>query len=532
MVALIVIVGGVTAGLVLSGSSAPHYQTARANIGTVQQTTSLTGTIEPVTEADMSFATPGTVASVPAKVGEKVRAGAVLATLETNQLATQVDQARGSLDTAKASLVGDESPSGSSVNADEAALTTAENALNNDQATLSDDTTMEATSLAESRQAAVAAQANLTTDQVTLTNDESALNAARDKAAMDCAGNGAAGTASCVSDQSALTADEASVTSDERTVASDESAAAAAESALTSTQFSNEQTIVLDRQHVAADQTQVRDARSNLQSAQDGTYAEQLDSDRAAVDSAESSLSIAEANLADATLRSPISGTVIAVNVIPGDAASAGSSSVGSPSSAGSSSGSAGGSVVEVVSPGTFEIQATASARQVGEIKTGDSVLISPTGSTSLATGTVTAIGTVATVSNGVATFPVTVGVSGSPSGLYEGATANLTLVVLQVKNVLTVPTSAVHTLGRSSFVYLLKKGKEVRHTIVVGATGGVLTQVKSGLHAGEAVVLANLSAGVPGSKPNTFLGPGGKGVITQIGPGGGASRVYLGPGG
>lgn len=532
VVALVVIAGGVTAGLVLSGSSAPRYVTARAETGTVQQTTTLSGTIEPVTEAQMSFATSGTVASVPVSVGEKVKSGAVLATLQTDQLSAQVDQARGSLDNAEASLQKDESPSGSSVNADEAALTTAQNTLNNDRTTLNDDTTMSATSLAEVEQSAQSAQAAVSGDDLALTNDESALTAARDKAAADCSGDNAAGSPSCVSDQNAVAADETAVTGDQRTVTSDETAAAAAEDALTSTELKNEQTITQDRQHVASDETQLRDARSNLESANDGTYADQLDSDRAAVTSAQAALATAEANLADASLLSPISGTVIAVNVIPGDAASAGSSSVGSPSSAGTSSG--GGAAIEVVSPGTFEIQATASARQVAEIKLGNAVLISPTGATTLATGTVTAVGTVATVSNGVATFPITIGVKGSPPGLYEGATASLTLVVLQVKNVLTVPTSAVHTFGPMSFVYLLKNGKEVRHSIVVGASGGVLTQVKRGLKPGEAVVIANLSASVPGSSPNTnvnigpgigkvFIGPGGSGArsVTQFGPGG-----------
>ncbi|HTT58639.1 MAG TPA: hypothetical protein VMF33_01210, partial [Acidimicrobiales bacterium] len=179
---------------------------------------------------------------------------------------------------------------------------------------------------------------------------------------------------------------------------------------------------------------------------------------------------------------------------------------------------------IEVESPSTFDVDTTASSRQVSELKVGDQVQIVPTGATTPSMGTVASISTIASISNGVASFPVVIAVTGKPTDMYVGATANLTAAILDVKNVLTVPTSAVHTEGTRSFVDVVSHGKEVRHAVVTGAVGGVLTQIKSGLTRGQKVVIANLSASLPGlttsnQGPGThinFVGPGGNGVIVQ----------------
>ncbi|MFZ0769047.1 MAG: hypothetical protein WAM64_07470, partial [Acidimicrobiales bacterium] len=49
-----VIVGGTLGGLALTSSTTPQYVTAPATIANVAQSTSLTGTIEPVTQADLN----------------------------------------------------------------------------------------------------------------------------------------------------------------------------------------------------------------------------------------------------------------------------------------------------------------------------------------------------------------------------------------------------------------------------------------------------------------------------------------------
>ncbi|EQD50032.1 efflux transporter, RND family, MFP subunit, partial [mine drainage metagenome] len=125
----------------------------------------------------------------------------------------------------------------------------------------------------------------------------------------------------------------------------------------------------------------------------------------------------------------------------------------------------------------------------------------------------------VATVSSGVATYPVTVSITGTPSGLFTGATASVSIIVHVAANVLAVPTSAVHTVGSTSYVTMLVNGKQKRVLVVTGSADALRTQIVSGLKAGEKVVLTQLHVAVPSS--TSGLGP--RGGFGGGGFGGGA---------
>lgn len=514
-----VAVGGTLGGLALTSSTNPQYVSVPAATGSVVQTTSLTGTIAPVTEADLNFATSGTVASVTAKVGERVKAGQVLATLQTSDLSSQVDQSEGSLDNAESSLAAAQSPASSVIATDEESVSSDRTTLSNDEAAMNDDATTDELSLTSAQEDVSSSQSAYTNAAEQVSNDQSALDAAQSKESIDCAGDGVA-TGGCASDQTTVSSDENQVAQDKTAALNADAAVQSAEVSLTETELKNTQTNRQDTQKVTADKTQLAKDLSALSGARDGQYADQVGSDEMAVDSAKDAVETAEQNLADARLVSPINGMVTAVNVTPGASAQAGASTTGT--SSGDST-----AAIDVENPSTFDVDTTASSRQVSELKVGDQVTITPTGATTPSTGTVVSISTIATISSGVASFPVVIGVTGKPTDMYDGATADLTVAILDVKNVLTVPTSAVQTAGTRSFVELLSHGKEVRHTVVVGAVGGVLTQIKAGLTPGEKVVIADLSASLPGSNPSKgggfpgthsqFIGPGGQsGIVTK----------------
>ena len=90
--------------------------------------------------------------------------------------------------------------------------------------------------------------------------------------------------------------------------------------------------------------------------------------------------------------------------------------------------------------------------------------------------------------------------------------------------------------MGTSSYVDILKNGKEVEQSITLGATASDETQVVSGLKSGQEVVLVSLSAKVPSSTGSstggglTGGGLGGGGGLTGggggfTGGGGGGGR-------
>ena len=109
-VGIIVVVagsGGATAWA-MTGQSGPDYRTATVTRGDVAQSLISTGTIEPVSEANVSFPVSGQVSSVSVGLGSHVTAGQVLARLSTSALASDVSSAESAVATANERLAADE----------------------------------------------------------------------------------------------------------------------------------------------------------------------------------------------------------------------------------------------------------------------------------------------------------------------------------------------------------------------------------------------------------------------------------------
>ncbi|MCW2752428.1 MAG: secretion protein HlyD [Aeromicrobium sp.] len=276
-------------------------------------------------------------------------------------------------------------------------------------------------------------------------------------------------------------------------------------------------------------------------------------SNNAAVASAAADVDTAKDNLAAATLKATISGTVAAVNVAVGDQAtgtsSSSSASTGSTGSTGATGGSGGtggtgtGSTgsssssttststaaVTVVTPKKFVVNVDVAATDIKQVKKGLQVTITPNGATTPIFGTVKDVGLVAeTSSTGAATFLVTVSVTGSQSGLYAGTTADVSIVVKQVTNVLSVPTLALTTSGGKTYVQKVTGSGTTKTAVTVGQTYGASTEIKAGLKAGDKVQLTTPTqtgtgtrTGGTGGGGTGFPGGGGFGGVRPGGTGG-----------
>jgi multidrug efflux pump subunit AcrA (membrane-fusion protein) len=285
-------------------------------------------------------------------------------------------------------------------------------------------------------------------------------------------------------------------------------------------------------------QAEVDSAQAQLQSAQarlssdEAADAEttQIDSDEAAVTSAESSLSSAQASLADASLTSTIAGTVASVSLTvgqqvtgSGSGGSGGQGSGGAASAAASSSASTSstGQVV-VISTDSFIVNTTVDDTEIGQIQQGDQATITPTGATALDFGTVASIGLIASESSDVATFPVVIDVTGDPTGLFAGSTADVSIIVKQLNNVVEVPTAAItYSTSGQATVTEVKNGTHVSQPVTVGQAASGETQITSGISAGDSVVERVVKfTGVPGGTGTGGLG--GTGFTRGGGLGGG----------
>lgn len=250
-------------------------------------------------------------------------------------------------------------------------------------------------------------------------------------------------------------------------------------------------------------QTSVTLALANVTATQDqltaqqsaGSSALQIASTQTQLAAARSKLTDAQSALAAARMTSPIAGTVAQVNIAVGDktGGTSGPSSSGSTSSGSSSS----AAQIVVISTTSWVVDASVGSEDLPQLKKGLQVDITPTGSAAKVFGTVKSIGIVASSSTGgSATFPVTIAVTGSPKGMYAGGAASVSVIVKQVEDVLTVPTSALHTEGSKTVVHQMVNGTQVSSPVTVGATYGALTQILGGLQAGDKVVGTALRVG------------------------------------
>jgi multidrug efflux pump subunit AcrA (membrane-fusion protein) len=247
-----------------------------------------------------------------------------------------------------------------------------------------------------------------------------------------------------------------------------------------------------------------------------GASTSQIDSDQAAVTSAQSQLATANQNLADAKLTSTIAGTVASVNLTVGQETSSGGSSSSAASNGGTGSGSggsgAGGSgstannaqasstsssssssaQIVVVSTNSYNVDATVDDTQIGQVKVGDQATMVPGSSTATVYGTVSSVGLVAQSSgssSSVASFPVVISVTGTPSGLFAGSSATVSIITEQLNNVVEVPTSAISYSNGQATVTRVGAGGQVSQPVTTGAAASGETQITSGLTAGDVVI-------------------------------------------
>lgn len=242
----------------------------------------------------------------------------------------------------------------------------------------------------------------------------------------------------------------------------------------------------------------------------------QLAAAEAAVVSASSRLTAAQEALEQADLTSTIAGTVAAVDLAVGD-------QVGGDAPQGDDDATALG--ITVVSTNRYIVEAAVAGSDVERLEAGMAAEVVPVDAVEPVEGTVRTVGLVAEADDsGVATFPVTVDLTGEPKGVFAGSSATVSIIVEEREDVLTVPSQALHGEGGETYVNKVVNGEPVRTDVEVGTAYGPLTEIVSGLAEGDEVELAGFTrppgggGDDDGGDGNTKIFPGGGGPM----PGGG----------
>ncbi|HSY15748.1 MAG TPA: hypothetical protein VK816_07165, partial [Jatrophihabitantaceae bacterium] len=228
-------------------------------------------------------------------------------------------------------------------------------------------------------------------------------------------------------------------------------------------------------------QSQSGQSQGNQASTDTPASASQLAADQAEIDAAQAQLALAQQNLAAATLTSPISGVVGAVGL-----------------TAGSNSGA---KSITILGTGVEQVDTAVPLSEISLVKAGESVSVMADGQASSLHGTVTSIALLSTTTGSSVTFPVTVALDAGSPHLFDGSGADVAITTGTAANAITVPNSAIHTgFGTSHTVTVVKDGKASTVQVTLGVAGTDLTQVETGLKAGQQVEIADPSVPLPSS--------------------------------
>jgi multidrug efflux pump subunit AcrA (membrane-fusion protein) len=457
LVLVFAILGG-TAVYAQAGKVTTTYRTALVTYGTITQTIGMAGNLAPVAEADLNFAASGTVQLVTATVGETVVKGETLASQDSTLLAAQLAQAKATLASAQAKLAQDRAGPSAQI------LAGAQNSVGSAQVSVNSATTSLADTKAINAQAVATAQSAVDQDNANV--------------AADCPS-----LPGCAQDQAKLATDQQALAT-----------------AKVKAQQSNNQAAG----QLASAKQQLTAAKSSLAATLASTTPQTIQIDAAQVQIEQVNVNTLKHQLAGAVLVSPIGGVVSQVNIKEGQSVTSGGSTY----------------AIVVYTPGAYEVTGTVSDAQVNLVAEGQTVQVTPAGSTQALLGKVTAISPAATISSGVATFGVTAQLTDTSNSIKPGISATASIVVKQVVHVLTVPTSAVRTTAAGSSVQILVNGAPQSFPVEVGASDPIRTEILSGLKLNQVVVIAVVTSSVPSSSPGAVLGGGG-----NRGGGGGVTR-------
>jgi RND family efflux transporter MFP subunit len=194
---------------------------------------------------------------------------------------------------------------------------------------------------------------------------------------------------------------------------------------------------------------------------------------QAQVNQAQGSLTQAKQKLDQAKLIAPFGGTVTSVNLTPGQYVTANAA------------------VVTLVDLTGLEIKVPLPETDVPRVAAGQSVAVTLDALPGVTlNGKVTWVPPVATISQGVVNYPVTIEIAQPDPAVRVGMTASVSIVVERRDSVLMVPNRAVRTSGRQRSVEVLVDGQPTEVPVTLGVSNDSYTEVASGLMEGDVVVL------------------------------------------
>lgn len=467
----------------------------------IASTVNATGAIEPESLVSLTFGLGGTITDVAATRGQLVKAGDVLAQLDTSELALSVQQAEDALRIQQLTLEQQQNstPSAATLASSEADIQAAEANLQVAQANLA--------AAQAGVQQAQAQKSQLTTGATSgqIAAAEAQVSSARQqqKVAQETYDR----TIACVTFTPPGSTQEQTVCPG--LGAPEEQARAALEAATLSlraaeAQFNDLQNPAGPAEIAAADaaiasaNAQVQAAEGNVAAAEAQVARARAAYDRllekpaeqqiailqAQVDSAATSLELAKLRLRQAQIIAPIDGRLASVLIKEGEQATPGAPAM------------------TLINENAYHITVSVDEIDIDQVEVGQEVQITLDALPDKpVTGTVTEIAPTSSSTSGVVTYLVTINIDESQTeGLRPGMSASASITVDEVADVLVVPNWAVRLNRETGEAFVLTKDAAGLISEVIVQTGlrnEQFSEVLSGLSEGDTVVLTNEREGL-----------------------------------
>lgn len=266
-------------------------------------------------------------------------------------------------------------------------------------------------------------------------------------------------------------------------------------------------------------------AKAQLAQTTAGPSSTDLQLAQSQVSQAQAALATAQSGLSSTTITAPVDGTVAAVNGQIGQSPSSGGSG------GGNSSSSSSGFITLLGNSSNMQVVVPVDEADIGSVQVNQSVdMTLDAYPDKHFTGSVTQVSPTGSTQSGVTTFSVTVSVP-ADSSMKPGMSANISIIVAQKQNVLTVPSMAVNDNGSGQTVSLPPadgSSRPQRIQVKIGIDDGNNAEVLSGLQAGDQVVIGVRSQTSSSSQNSNRSGFGGGGFNM----GGAGVRIPAGGGG
>jgi HlyD family secretion protein len=457
-----------------ASSTAPaQLQTAMVTRGAITSTVSAAGTLAAKSQVDVAFETSGRVKTVKVKVGDRVKAGQVMASLATTELEASVASAQAGLDIAQARLAQTrQGPLESQIKSAEASLASAQAAYRAAQA-----------KTAHLADQLVIEQDNLNNVSERLSDAQGAYNNLIEYKLPTTTGSTPGGRPSKPGPYVPPAGQEWSQEKAALDNAQVDYQVALAEYNLAAANV-NDSSLQSAAAQVASAQTQL-DTLKSTPTAEDLALAEQ------SVRQSQISLQQAQANLRKAQLIAPFDGVVAALDLEIGQQVAANQSAA------------------TLLDGSQLEVQIDVAETDIPRVKLGQSALITFDALPNQTfTGGVTQIALAGTTTQGVVNYAVKVVLDPTDATVRAGMTANVVIIVEQRESALLVPVHAIKTVENAKTVTVVAGGKQTQVNVTVGYSDDVQAEVTSGLNEGDIVIVQSTTKtnnggfGPPGGGP------------------------------